>query len=193
MLADSRAFCAAAPCGGVWYAGLWLLTRKKVDGASTNTMLQRLNQMGFDTSVLKPVNQSGCTYRMPAVIVTPARGGSTTPTPATTPTPPPVAATPRPAPTPSPKPAAAAGKPTDITDRVYLDIQQGTQNLGRIVLGLYGNAAPRTVANFKALATGEYGFGYANSIFHRIIEDFMVQVSGQQSDLPNCAIIMGSC
>ena len=45
-------------------------------------------------------------------------------------------------------------------------------NVGEIVLELFEDAAPNTVANFIALA--EKGF-YNNKIFHRIIKDFMIQ------------------
>jgi peptidyl-prolyl isomerase F (cyclophilin D) len=58
---------------------------------------------------------------------------------------------------------------------VFLDVEADDELLGRIVIELRTDIVPKTTENFRALCTGEKGFGFKNSTFHRIIPDFMLQ------------------
>ncbi|MET9056875.1 MULTISPECIES: peptidylprolyl isomerase [Streptomyces] len=62
-----------------------------------------------------------------------------------------------------------------MSDNVYFDITINDEPAGRIVFKLYDDVVPKTARNFRELATGEHGFGYAGSSFHRVIPDFMLQ------------------
>ena len=67
-----------------------------------------------------------------------------------------------------------------ITDKVFFNVSlrgdlYSKRLLGRIVIGLFGKSLPRTTTNFRELATGSYGFGYAGTTFHRVLGGMLIQ------------------
>ncbi|MCF3135204.1 peptidylprolyl isomerase [Streptomyces olivochromogenes] len=62
-----------------------------------------------------------------------------------------------------------------MSNNVYFDITINDEPAGRIVFQLFDDVVPDTAKNFRELATGQHGFGYAGSTFHRVIPQFMLQ------------------
>lgn len=63
----------------------------------------------------------------------------------------------------------------DTNPVVYFNVSANDEPLGRITMELFANIVPRTAENFRALCTGEKGFGFKNTTFHRIVSDFICQ------------------
>jgi peptidylprolyl isomerase len=63
-----------------------------------------------------------------------------------------------------------------VTSQVYLDVSHATKPLGRIIVGLFGDDAPKTVKNFREICLhGIDGLSYNGTRFHRVIDRFMIQ------------------
>jgi len=70
---------------------------------------------------------------------------------------------------------ARGGVGAVLNPRAFMDIEIGGEPAGRILVELRKDMVPKTVENFRALCTGEKGFGFSGSTFHRVIPGFMCQ------------------
>ncbi|MEU3446338.1 peptidylprolyl isomerase [Streptomyces thermolilacinus] len=62
-----------------------------------------------------------------------------------------------------------------MSENVYFDVTVNGNKIGRIVFRLFDDLVPKTARNFRELATGQNGYGYKGSPFHRVIPQFMLQ------------------
>merc|ERR1712002_465707 len=59
--------------------------------------------------------------------------------------------------------------------KVYLELSVDDILIGRIVIELRSDVVPKTTTNFLHLCKGTYGYGYAGSIFHRMVDNAIFQ------------------
>lgn len=66
-----------------------------------------------------------------------------------------------------------------VRPHVYLDISIGARDVGRIVIELFDDLAPKSTENFINLCDGVSLdgeiLGYKNNVFHRVIKNFVIQ------------------
>ncbi|XP_058819860.1 peptidyl-prolyl cis-trans isomerase, rhodopsin-specific isozyme [Topomyia yanbarensis] len=63
-----------------------------------------------------------------------------------------------------------------VTSQVFMDVSIDGKERGRMIIGLFGEEAPRTVANFREICiNGIDGISYKGSRFHRVIQKFIIQ------------------
>ncbi|XP_073877244.1 uncharacterized protein [Macaca fascicularis] len=62
-----------------------------------------------------------------------------------------------------------------VNPTMFFSIAVDGEPLGCTSFELFADKVPKTAENFHALSTGEKGFGFKGSCFHRIITEFMCQ------------------
>ncbi|KAJ1989875.1 hypothetical protein GGI25_000019 [Coemansia spiralis] len=71
--------------------------------------------------------------------------------------------------------ASASGGKGVQNPKVFFELAVDGKPSGRIEIELHKDIVPRTTENFRALCTGEKGFGYKGSKIHRVVPGFMMQ------------------
>jgi peptidylprolyl isomerase/peptidyl-prolyl cis-trans isomerase-like 1 len=70
-----------------------------------------------------------------------------------------------------------------VTDTAVVTAQAViSTNMGRIVIGLFGKDAPRTVRNFIGLSEKDY---YDDLLFHRVARNFLIQTGDKNTKFKN--------
>ncbi len=68
---------------------------------------------------------------------------------------------------------------TCVTAMYFLDLAIGEKNIGRVTLGVFGEAVPKSAANFRALVTCTAPFDndrcFRGDSFHRVVPGFVIQ------------------
>jgi len=62
-----------------------------------------------------------------------------------------------------------------VTHKVYFEMSIGGEPIGTIEIGLFGKTVPRTVKNFVEHTKKTAPEGYKGSIFHRVVNGFILQ------------------
>merc|ERR1712123_332351 len=77
----------------------------------------------------------------------------------------------------APAPQAPQAQQPPQRSKVYFRVSVDNEDYGQINMELFDEVVPRTARNFYSIASGQNqnGFTYTNSIFHRIIPQFMLQ------------------
>ena len=78
-----------------------------------------------------------------------------------------------------------------VTHQLEMELELPTGGSGSVVLGMFGEVAPRSVANYRELCL-DTDKGYPGSRFHRIIANFMIQGGGigrSRCAAPACMLV----
>lgn len=76
-----------------------------------------------------------------------------------------------------------------ITKKVYFDISIDDKDIGKIVMGLYGNIYPKISQNFLNLCNNNNKNNYKGSIFHLVINKCMIQGGNLSSKKKNSSFL----